>query len=279
MLNLTQFSSRLYRDKNGIWQCSEKGNTPVSYPETGHQDYIDIEDHSFWYQHRCRVLVKLMHRFTPTGPIVDIGGGNGMTAHAIQNSGLDVIVVEPGPIGATNARMRGVQNVICASFEDAGFHAASLPAISLLDVLEHIQDDDAFLMKIYESMQKGGYLYLLVPAGSWLWSAHDIYVGHFRRYCLQPLCAKLRQSGFEISFASHLFLFLIIPIFLLQALPGHMGLIKSGTQKRLKAVNQVPSGVLGRWLNSLLNWELKRIHNGQTILQGSSCMIVAKKPL
>jgi len=58
-----------------------------------------------------------------------------------QDAGLEVVLVEPGSAGAANARRRGIRHVVCAALEDAGFIPASLPAISLFDVVEHMKED------------------------------------------------------------------------------------------------------------------------------------------
>jgi 2-polyprenyl-3-methyl-5-hydroxy-6-metoxy-1,4-benzoquinol methylase len=57
-------------------------------------------------------------------------------------------------------------------------------------VLEHIDDEQAFLREIRRCLAPGGRIYLSVPAGRWLWSDDDVQAGHFRRYT----CASLRGA-------------------------------------------------------------------------------------
>ena len=40
-----------------------------------------------------------MRRFPPPGTVFDVGGGNGFVTLAIQNAGMDAVLVEPGPEG------------------------------------------------------------------------------------------------------------------------------------------------------------------------------------
>ena len=44
-----KYSDRLY-ENNGIY-FSEK-RTEVSYPEEGNKDFFEIEENSFWFNHR-----------------------------------------------------------------------------------------------------------------------------------------------------------------------------------------------------------------------------------
>jgi hypothetical protein len=51
-----------------------------------------------------------------------------------------------------------------------------------VDVLEHIQDDRAELMRAALHLAPGGHLVVLAPAHQWLFTPFDAAVGHYRRY-------------------------------------------------------------------------------------------------
>jgi len=50
-------------------------------------------------------------------------------------------LVEPHIDGALIAHRRGLEHVVCGSFDDIGFAPSSIAALGLFDVLEHIEDD------------------------------------------------------------------------------------------------------------------------------------------
>lgn len=63
-----------------------------------------------------------------------------------------------------------------------------------IHVMEHIEDDLAFLKKSYELLAPGGKIILLVPALNLLYAELDRKIGHYRRYdrgMIQTLSAKL----------------------------------------------------------------------------------------
>jgi len=68
-------------------------------------------------------------------------------------------------------------------------------------VLEHIADDAAALRLWRSWLRPGGTLVLSVPARQKLWSASDVWVGHFRRYERAPLLHLLAATGFAIEHA------------------------------------------------------------------------------
>jgi hypothetical protein len=64
------------------------------------------------------------------------------------------------------------------------------------EVLEHVVEDEAFLRKMFVSLQDGGQIILSVPALMRFWSLHDEIVGHIRRYEKEALINLLHQVGF-----------------------------------------------------------------------------------
>ena len=71
--------------------------------------------------------------------------------------------------------------------------------IVCLNVLEHVADDRLALRHMYEVLQPGGRLVLLVPAFPFLYGTVDRSLDHYRRYMRSDLIAKLRQAGFKID--------------------------------------------------------------------------------
>jgi hypothetical protein len=66
-----------------------------------------------------------------------------------------------------------------------------------LDVLGHIEDDDAELRLAARYLRKGGHLIVLAPAHQFLYSPFDGAIGHFRRHCRRSLRAAAPP---ELSF-------------------------------------------------------------------------------
>ncbi len=270
-LDLTLFADGLQRDPDGVWRG--RGTEPVSYPAAGNRDCFALEDSSFWFAHRNACLLALLWRFPTTGPLFDIGGGNGFVAAAFQSCGdLPVVLVEPGADGVRHAQARGLRTVVQATLKEARFRDGALPAIGFFDVLEHIEDEQGFLGEVRRCLAVDGRIYLTVPAGRWLWSDADVRAGHFRRYTSASLRRALERAGFRALFISRIFSPLPLPLFLCRSVPSLFG------------HRQQPTGSYSRqhrpgsqaFLKRVWSWELARLDRGWSIPCGTSCLAVAE---
>jgi SAM-dependent methyltransferase len=265
---------------DGIWYAAEQDC--VSYPSEGNNRCFEVEDRSFWFQHRNSCIVELVKTFSPHGnePIFDVGGGNGFVAKGLMDAGWDVVLVEPGPDGARNAKARGVRDVVCATTQAAGFGEGGMLAIGAFDVVEHIDDDNAFLRHLWGLLEPGGMLYLAVRTNQWLWSQHDVVAGHFRRYTLGGLREKLDLAGFSWCFGSYFFRVLPFSVFLLRSLPFRLGLRSAvaGADKAERA-HGTREGLMVLVIRGLLASEKSFIARKRPMKVGGSCLVASRKVL
>lgn len=247
-------------------------------PGRGQEQCRKIEETSFWFNHRNDVIASVVLRFSPRDTLFDIGGGNGYVSLGLQRAGVSSVVVEPGPCGARNALERGISAVIQSTLEDAGFRSGSMGAAGLFDVLEHVEDDSAFLREIHRCLRPGGCLFVTVPAFPALWSAEDDAAGHFRRYSLASLERTLQAAGFIVRYRSYFFSILVLPVILLRTLPYRVGLRKGFSLETVEKEHAAGSGRFGTILDAALKLELAWIRHGRRLPAGTSCLPVAARP-
>ena len=84
--------------------------------------------------------------------------------------------------------------------------------VMLMDVLEHIEDDRAFLTQLMTHPRIGSNPYVLVtvPAYQALFCSHDKFLGHHCRYSNQQLRDLLESSGLEVIEIGYLFSSLVL---------------------------------------------------------------------
>lgn len=269
--------SAVLQRRDGVW--SPGAISEISYPDDGNEVCFQVEESSYWFKHRNDCIVELVRRHQPGGTIYDIGGGNGFVSKALQDAGWEVALVEPGS-GAENARRRGVERVVRATLEDALFEPGSFPAACAFDVIEHIEDDLSFLEEIHNLLEPGGMLYLTVPAYEWLWSQEDINAGHFRRYDLERLESVLGEAGFEPTYSSAFFGWLVSPLFLVRSLPYRFGGKKEKGAETLldtKSSHSLPPA-LGVITERLHRRERHMLRDGIAKKTGTSLICTARKP-
>lgn len=263
----------LTKDKSGIWRADQ--SEQCHYPEDGAQRLSCIEDDSFWFVHRLNCIIEMIKRFPPENVIVDVGGGNGFVTSGLEKAGFNAVLLEPSPTAAMNAHQRGIKQIICATVDQARFSPHSISAIGVFDVIEHIEDDGSFVKKLKEILTPKGKLYLTAPAFQFLWSLEDRYAEHFRRYRLESLCTQLNQCGFEVDYATYLFSYLILPLFLMKVVPTKLGFAKIYTHEHTQREHVIRPGFKKKILDTLHSLEQNRVNQGSTIVSGTSVMVSA----
>jgi SAM-dependent methyltransferase len=157
-LDLRAASRVLEPGDDGVWRTRDGVAHTVSFPETGHEACYEIEDASFWFSHRNACIEAALARARARGPFLDVGAGNGFVSAALARRGLSPVALEPGEMGARNARRRGLETVVCAKLEDARFADGSFESAGAFDVIEHVEDDVGLLREMRRVLVRGGVL-------------------------------------------------------------------------------------------------------------------------
>jgi len=92
-----------------------------------------------------------------------------------------------------------VEQVSLDSDSSLALSKYNFDTVTLINVLEHTQDDGAALRRVFQLLQPGGRVIIYVPAGHDLYGALDEGVGHQRRYEKADLVKKLTDAGFAVE--------------------------------------------------------------------------------
>jgi hypothetical protein len=68
-----------------------------------------------------------------------------------------------------------------------------------MDVLEQIEDDAAFIDILLEKIPCGSMILVTVPAFQFLFSSHDVFLKHHRRYNKKELLRLLNHAALHIG--------------------------------------------------------------------------------
>ena len=85
-----------------------------------------------------------------------------------------------------------------------------------MDVLEHIHDDHSALIEWKKTLKPNGLLLISVPAFQHLWSRHDIFLGHYKRYNKKGLNELAESVGFQTVKIHYAFSFIYPAVLLLR---------------------------------------------------------------
>lgn len=170
-----------------------------------YQQMRELEDRHWWFKGRRAIVAsQLQASALPVdAKILDLGCGTGGNLAMLSQFG-EVLGAELDEQAAVMARAREVAPVIRGKLPDAlPLAEASFDCVTLLDVLEHIEDDRATLDAVNKLLRSDGQVLITVPAFPFLWGPHDEAHHHQRRYVAKQLRDLLRDSGFEVTTLSY----------------------------------------------------------------------------
>jgi SAM-dependent methyltransferase len=159
-----------------------------------------------WEIARARFFRDLLGRegaFDRPRRVLDVGAGDGYLASeliAAMPGGSRAVCFDPHYSDAQLAGL-GRGEVSFTRQRPAG----PFDVILLLDVIEHVADDRALLADSVEALGEGGLLLVSVPAWLSLYTKHDLFLGHHRRYRPEQLRAVVAASGLQIQAGGGLF--------------------------------------------------------------------------
>jgi len=219
----------------------------------------------FWIRRRFEVMKRLADSIVRAARYVaEIGCGNGLLQKDVEDHyGVPVAGFELNEL-ALQKNVSRLSPLYCYDIHqrEPQFRA-HFDLLFLFDVLEHIENESAFLQSVKFHLSDSGTLLVNVPALEFFRSDYDRAAGHVRRYSARQLHEALERNGFKIKGSTYWGLPLV-PLLLARkaiALPGSDG--KSGFDSR------------GPHTNDLLGL-LARVEPIPQSLLGTSVMVVAE---
>lgn len=165
-----------------------------------------------WEVARGRFFRRIIADALPTPPhrVVDVGSGDGWLASQLHDDLPASSVITCWDVHYTE------QDLAVAL--PAGMVRTATPPVGepadlvlALDVLEHIEDDAAFVRdQLVPLVAPSGVLVVSVPAHQRLFTSHDVALGHHRRHDAASL-RRLLEPWFEVVREGSLFTTLLAP--------------------------------------------------------------------
>jgi 2-polyprenyl-3-methyl-5-hydroxy-6-metoxy-1,4-benzoquinol methylase len=223
----------------------------------------DIGKH-WYYRAKAAALAKAV-RGLNARRLLDIGAGSGFfSRHLLTEGGAEsALCVDTGYAQERDETASGKP---IRFRRDCGQTDCDL--VLMMDVLEHVDDDRALLRHYANKVPSGAHFLVTVPAFSFLWSGHDVFLEHKRRYRLAEIEAAMRDAGLSVTFGAYYF-GLIFPLAAVVRLVTRGDTTpKSSLSKHGAVTNELLSAVCA----------LERPLFPVNRLAGLSCFVVAKKP-
>jgi len=127
---------------------------------------------------------------------LEVGCGAGdllLTLDRTGYSGMGIEISQDAFQAASSLDLSSDVTVSMKAIEDI---TEQFDAVIASEVMEHWEDDVAFLHLLKGRLVDNGWLFLTVPAHMGKWDKNDDFCGHIRRYERTELMEKLAATGF-----------------------------------------------------------------------------------
>jgi SAM-dependent methyltransferase len=164
------------------------------------QAMLNQEDRHWWYRGRRRIVCEELSQL-PSGPamrILDAGCGSGRLLDELRDYG-HVTGLDLNPESVEIARSRGHADVVQGPVEQLPWPDETFDVVTSLDVVEHTADDRVTLRELRRVTKQNGHFLMTVPALRPLWSSHDVFNNHHRRYDRKSMRALAADTGWAIE--------------------------------------------------------------------------------
>lgn len=151
--------------------------------------FARVEDTHWWFVGRRIIIFRALEKYSAKRKglkILDIGCGTGGTLEHIKQYGT-VYGIDPSALCIRHCKQKGLKNIYKSSATKLPFEDATFDVVLMLDVLEHVKNEQLAIDEAKRVLKKNGILMLTIPALPWIWSAHDTAQGHYKRYVAKDM--------------------------------------------------------------------------------------------
>src|SRR3990167_10346052 len=164
-------------------------------------------DQHWYYASKAAATTRMLGN-TPVTRILDVGAGSGFFSHHLlrHSAAREAWCVDISYDQDSDATTAGKP-----VHYRRGIDSVDADLVLLMDVLEHVDDDVGLLKAYVDKVPSGSRFLMTVPAFQFLWSGHDDFLEHKRRYTLAQLETVARDAGLNVKQGAYYF-GLVFPI-------------------------------------------------------------------
>lgn len=166
------------------------------------EDILGADIGRHWYYRSKAAALRRSVRGLAPRRILDVGAGSGFfSRHLLAQGGAQSALCVDIGYAADRDDSEAGKPVLYR--RDTGPTDCDL--VLMMDVLEHV-DDDRGLVRLYaDKVPNGAHFLATVPAFRFLWSGHDVFLEHKRRYRLPEIEKTMTDAGLEIVHGAYYF--------------------------------------------------------------------------
>ena len=166
-------------------------------------EMAETEVEHWWFRGRRDVLCSVLRELglAPRARVLEVGSGTGGNLDILAQFGsVSGLEMDSSALAMSVERTGGRFDLrLGCCPDDVPFQDAAFDLVCFFDCLEHISDDAGSLRRMHALLAPGGSIVVTVPAYQWLWSAHDEFLHHRRRYDRASLTRCAQAAGYRVE--------------------------------------------------------------------------------
>jgi SAM-dependent methyltransferase len=170
-------------------------------------EMAETESRHWWFAGRRKILSHLIAelRLPTNARLLEVGSGTGGNLQMLSAFGHVSAMEMDATARSICSQKTGGRFDVRPGFcpNNIPFAGEKFDLICMFDVLEHIDEDVATLAALKELLADGGQILVTVPAYHWLWSAHDEFLHHKRRYSSAEFRQKIAAADYRLTRISY----------------------------------------------------------------------------
>lgn len=205
------------------------------------QNAIDGDPMRHWYYVAKHRAIRSLIGRRQFDRALDVGAGSGVFSRLLLADGAirHATCVDPNYADDWVGQRRSDRIAFRKSVDEV-----DADLVLMIDVIEHVDDDVGLIADYARRARSGARFVISVPAFSFLWSGHDEFLEHRRRYTLGQLNSVAARAGLDVIESRYFFGMILPAVAALRLADRALKGDKPATGSALKAAP--------RWLNGAL---------------------------
>ncbi|MGH1377409.1 MAG: class I SAM-dependent methyltransferase [Alphaproteobacteria bacterium] len=156
------------------------------------EDILGDKIYDHWYYVSKGKAMRSFLGDTKVDEVLDVGAGSGIFSRQLLDHKIckSAVCVDPNYSEEKEETHNGKSISFVKSID-----RTTQDLTLMMDVLEHVEDDVALLKEYADTMPENGKVLITVPAFQFMWSGHDVFLEHYRRYTIDMMEETISNAG------------------------------------------------------------------------------------